>query len=360
VPRVCRLLTVPTIVAVVLASSCGQPAEETQAEGPVGVSVQFARSETLRDVFTVSGTVVPSPAGDLTVVAPEGAQIIELPKKEGDEVAVGDLLVRFEIPSVAQELAASDLAVAEAAARVSRARAEVTRLSDLFDRGIAPRATFEAARVELSAAESAHGQAITQAQTAKLETERASIRARFPGVVTRVFRTEGEFVRAETDPVLQMIDPARLQVVVDLPIAQLARVVPGQTATVRAIGGVADIPGSVVQKAAATDPNAPTGQVRIALSDTTGLAPDMPASTEILLDQRTNALVIPTAAVLRDDISTYVMVAGDDRRARRRDVRAGLATAELVEITAGLQAGERVIVGGAAELAEGAPISFVD
>lgn len=347
------------VVAVGLVA-CRREAAAPAVDGPIGVSVQQVRIETLRDVFSASGTVVPSPAAELMVTAPDGAQVAELPKKEGDTVATGDLLVRFEIPSLAQELAARELAVADAAARVSRAKTDLTRLSGLFDRGIAPRATLDAARAELSAAESQHGQAVTQLRTAALETEQASIRARFPGIVTRVFHTEGEFVRADNDPVLQVIDPTRYQILLDLPIAQLARVVPGQAAVVRPIGAVGEIAATVALKAAVTDPNAPTGQVRLTLSDATGLEPNAPVSAEILLDQRTNVLVIPAAALLRDDLSAFVMVAGDDRRAHRRDVRAGLRTPQLVEITAGLQAGERVVTTGAVELADGAPIAFVE
>jgi RND family efflux transporter MFP subunit len=352
-------LALPILTGSLLAA-CRREAPIERAETPVGVSVHVARVQTLRDVFTASGTVVPSAAGELTVVAPEGAQIVELPRKEGEPVATGDVLVRFEIPSMAQELAARELAVAEAATRVSRAKTEAARLSGLFDRGIAPRATFEAARIELTTAESLHAQSVAQLQSARVDTDRATIRARFPGIVTRVFRTEGEFVRAETDAVLQVIDPARYQVLIDLPIAQLSRVNPGQTAVVRPIAGTADIPASVALKSALSDPNAPTGQVRLALADTTGLTPEMPVSVEILLDQRTNALVVPAGALLRDEFSSYVVVAGDDRRAHRRDVRVGLTTPSFVEILAGLEAGDRVVISGANELAEGTAISFAE
>ncbi|MCC7010201.1 MAG: efflux RND transporter periplasmic adaptor subunit [Acidobacteria bacterium] len=354
------ILALAASLAALAAGACRRGAEPAAAAGPVGVSVQAARLETLRDAFTASGTVVPSPAGELTIVAPEAAQIAELPKHEGEAVATGDLLVRFEIPSLAQELAARELAVADAAARVERAKAEVARLSTLVDRGIAARATLEAARIEQTAADAVHAQAVTQLRAATIETDRATVRARFPGTVTRVFRAVGEFVRAEIDPVLQVIDPARYQVAVDLPIAQMARVIPGQTAVVRPIAGAADIAATVAQKSTITDPTAPTGQVRLALSDTTGLQLDAPVSAEILLDQRTNALAIPTSALLRDDLSPFVMIAGDDRRAHRRDVRPGLSTSTLTEIVAGLEVGDRVIVGGAAELAEGTAVSFVD
>ncbi len=126
------------------AAACGRTTPETEEVRPVGVAVATARVETLRDVLSASGVVVTSAAGDWTVYAPEAAQVAELPKKDGDAVAVGDLLVRFEIASANQELAARELALADATARVERAKADFTRLSTLYERGIAPRATFEA------------------------------------------------------------------------------------------------------------------------------------------------------------------------------------------------------------------------
>jgi multidrug efflux pump subunit AcrA (membrane-fusion protein) len=83
-------------------------------------------------------------------------------------------------------------------------------------------------------------------------------------------------------------------------------------------------------------------------------------SVEILLDQRANALVVPTAALLRDDLSPFVMIVGDDGRAHRRDVRTGLVTDTLVEIVSGLDAGTRVVVGGVGDVTEGSLVAFTE
>ena len=155
-------------VAAVAAIGCGRSAPEPEGPHVVGVTVQSARTDTLRDVASASGVVVPSAAGDWTIYAPEAAQVVELPKKEADNVATGDVLVRFEIASATQELAARELAVADATVRAERAKAEFTRLSGLYDRGIVPRATFEAARTEQTTAESVRAQAVSQLELSKV------------------------------------------------------------------------------------------------------------------------------------------------------------------------------------------------
>jgi len=340
--------------------ACGKKTETADAEdSPIGVTTQVARSETLRDVAAAAGTIVPSSAADLTIYAPEAARIDELPKHENDLVAVGDVLVRFDIPSISQELAARELAVAEARVRSETARANFTRLTDLYNRGLAARTVFESARADQLTSDSVLAQATSQLEMMKLEASRATVRAHFPGRVVRVWHVEGDTVAGgQTDPVLRVVDPSRVQVSVQLPVAQLARILPGQTASVRAFDVVDPFAATVAFKPASTDPNLPTGDVRLTFDQPATVAIDAPVSVEILLEQRPGAIVVPTDAVVRDNGANYVVVAGDDGRAHRRDVRLGLSTRTMTQIAAGLSAGERVIVGGLADIGEGTRISF--
>ena len=347
------------VVAVGAAGGCRRAEPEDTSERPVGVTVQPVRVETLRDVAMASGTVVPATASDWTVYAQEAAEIVELPRKEQDQVATGDLLVRFEIPSLTQELAARELAVGEATARAERAKAEETRITQLFEKGIASRQMYDNARIELTAAESQRGQAMSQLEASKLDATRATVRARFPGTVVKVWRTVGESVRGGlVDPILQVVDTTRLQVAIELPIAQLARIVVGQAATVRAIAGDEVLAATVAQKANVIDPAAPTGQVRLSFNEPNTLPAESPVSAEILIDQRTSAMIIPSSALQKDSLSSYVMVAGEDQRAHRQDVVLGLATRDFTQVMSGVKTGDRLIVGGLSDVSEGTLISF--
>ena len=58
-----------------------------------------------------------------------------------------------------------------------------------------------------------------------------------------------------------------------------------------------------------------------------------------------------------DEGELYVMVAGNDNKAHKYPVAAGLSTRTMTEITSGLKAGDRVIVRGQSELPEGAAIT---
>ncbi len=74
------------------------------------------------------------------------------------------------------------------------------------------------------------------------------------------------------------------------------------------------------------------------------LIPGSAVSVEVLLSQRQGVLAVPTTALQRDGQETYLWVVEGAGMARRRTVQTGLSTLDGVEITQGLQSGDRVIV----------------
>lgn len=345
-------------LSILALSACGgDEAPADQGPHAIVVNVATVRTGELRDVANASGTVVPSSVADVTIYATEPADIVELTKKAGDPVAPGDILVRFDIASLNQEIAAAQLGVLEAQTRVDRAQADLTRQTTLFERGIASRNTFDASRLEQSAAQTLLTLARNRLEAVQSGQVRAVVRAAFAGVVAEVWHQEGDAVRPDTsDPILRVIDPTRVQVAVQLPVVQLARVAVGQIATVRAIAGAADEPATVVSRAQSADPSAPTGEVRLGFSNPATLPLETPVSVEILLERRPDALLVPAQAIGRDDTGTFVMVAGHDGLAHRRAVRLGLITPQLVQVSSGLTDGEQVVVSQLGELADQASI----
>lgn len=348
------------VLLLLLAAGCGGETPPAADDDPrVVVTAATVRRGDLQDTASAPGIIVPSRAADLTVYAAEVAEIAELPKNEGDTVEIGDILVRYDIPSLTQELAALQLEVMQATSRLERADADLARQTELFERGITSRNAFDTSRLEQSAAESALTSIRMRQEAIQRSDVRSVVRATFPGVVAAVWHAVGDAVRPDTtDPILRVVDPTRVQVSVQLPVPQLARIVPGQTATVRAIAADVSEPATVVSKAQTIDPTAPTGEVRLGFDGDATLALDTPTSVEILLDRRSETLIVPSAAVGRDDMGTFVMVAGEDGLAHRRAVRIGLTTPNLTEIVDGVEENTRVILPGQEEIFDGTPIAI--
>jgi macrolide-specific efflux system membrane fusion protein len=83
-------------------------------------------------------------------------------------------------------------------------------------------------------------------------------------------------------------------------------------------------------------------------------APGMSASVAITLSVSDEAVLAPTAAVRQIDGLYYVSVPGDDGLPSRREVTIGTSDGTNVEILAGLDAGETILLGAETE---GIPLS---
>jgi RND family efflux transporter MFP subunit len=349
------------VVLLASASACGGCRREGGGTGdastePAGVSVEVARLQTLRLTVSGPGQVAPAATADWTIYAPETGRVAELPKAEGDAVKVGDVLVRFDYGSIAADISAREGDLAAANGRLGAAQAQVTRISAMFDRGFAARAELETAKAAVTSAELDIARLKQQLQAANTAAEHATVKARFAGVVAKRFHSEGDMVNASpTDPVLRVVDPTQVQVSMSVPLADAAQVQQGQMATIISANGAE--PGIVVARATPNDPQAATQEIRLAFSAPTTLPLESPVQVEILLAERLQVIALPTAAILRGpDGTPFVMLAGDDGRAHRREVRVGFAARERTEIISGLTAGERVIVKDAGTVTDGAPV----
>ncbi|MCB0214718.1 MAG: efflux RND transporter periplasmic adaptor subunit, partial [Anaerolineae bacterium] len=89
----------------------------------------------------------------------------------------------------------------------------------------------------------------------------------------------------------------------------------------------------------------------------------MYADVAIMADVKSNALLVPRAAVtlIDDRPVVYVVAVKDDRQiVERRDIITGLRDKDNVEILDGLTAGDTVVTLGHANLIDGADVSIIE
>jgi RND family efflux transporter MFP subunit len=349
-----------SLVILSLLCACRHDApDETETETPVAVQVEAARGGPIREVIAATGLVTAAPGAELTVTAPEAARIAELPKAEGDRVRAGDLLVRFDIPSLTASATASRAAIEQAQARVENAKAAAARVQGLFERGVAARKEVEDADRELREANAALEQAQSASGAANALVGRMVVRAQFAGVVAKRYHNPGDLVEpGSSDPILRVIDPAHLEVTAAAPIATLARIAASAPARIMIPGGDEPIGASVIARPAAVDPGSVTAPVRLRPSSVSTLTAGMSVAVEILGPEHTAAALVPSAAVIRDGEATIVMTVGADSKAHRNEVEVGVTSPDATEILKGIKAGDRVIVRGQNGLPDGATITI--
>ncbi|GEK72788.1 MULTISPECIES: efflux RND transporter periplasmic adaptor subunit [Halomonas] len=266
-----------------------------------------------------------------------------------------------------------DLAAAErerAAADLAFARRELDRARRLAEeQSLARRAledaerAFRVASAELTRSEAAlavrehelERAAVQLLSPLELEARQAScecvtVTSPTHGVVLRVLRRSAGIVGAGT-PLMEIGDPADLEVVVDLLSEDAVRVSPGQAAILGGWGGpelaarVRRIEPLGVTRVSALGIEEQRVDVVLDLSDPPArwerLGHDYRVDVGIVLFEG-EVLQVPLGALFRDGDDWAVFVA-DDGEARRQTVTIGARNDLAVQIRDGLEAGQRVI-----------------
>ncbi len=344
------------LAALALAAGCRQhPAEEVETTAAVPVQVAVAHLGTLTAVVRATGTVEPAPGAEWIVTAPEKARVAEIRFAAGDAVRRGSVVARFDAPPLRSDLATRSSEVTQARARLDNTRRNFDRLSTLLEKGIASRKEVEDARKEMLDAEAAVRESGQTRAAASDLASRAAPLAPFNGVVAERWHNPGDVVDAN-ERVLRVVDLRRLQVTAAVPVADAPRIAAGRAARVTPPGGRdVEMAGTVAGTPAVVDPATGTAAVRIAIRGS--LPVGTPVAVSITAEERPGALIVPAAALLRDEDETAVFVVGPDGKAHRRKVVVGLVTPDEVQVLSGLREGEQVVVKGQDELPDGAAVT---
>jgi RND family efflux transporter MFP subunit len=271
-------------------------------------------------------------------------------------VRAGDLLVQFEIPSLAADLASRESALAQARARVANAQAARDRLTGLLSRGVAARKEVEDAERDLAEAQAGVQEASAGLEAARQLQARQRVTAPFDGVVVRRLHNPGDLVDASaSDPILRFADPSRSEVEAMVPATVVPQIKAGQPAVVTGPGGIT-WKATVARTPTAVDPATSSARVRLTLDEAARPALGLPVEATIVVAAHDAAVAVPAAAVVREGekVSVYIVA---DGKALRHDAVTGLASDESVEILKGATAGESVIIDGLDGLPDGAKVS---
>jgi RND family efflux transporter MFP subunit len=348
------------LFAVILLPGCHKaPPDETATETAVAVEVEPAKTGAVREVIAATGLVTGAPGGDLVVGAPDSARIAEMPKAEGDRVRAGDLLVRFDIPTLTAGAASARAGIEQAMARLENAKAAADRLEGLFQRGVAARKEVEDALRELREANAALLQAQSAARAAQALASRTTVRASFDGVIAKRWHNPGDLVQAgSSDPILRLINPSRLEITAAAPVGVLALITVNAPARIMNPAGGERIEAVVIARPAAVEAGSVSAPVRLRPASATGLTVGLPVQIEIMGPEHKGVVMIPPAAIVREGAATIVMIVGADSKAHRTEVEVGVVTADAAEIRKGVAAGDKVIVRGQNGLPDGAAVTI--
>jgi len=212
----------------------------------------------------------------------------------------------------------------------------------------------ENARAAINSAEAVVKQAKAAVDLARQGLNDASIVSPITGIVAERKAEPGIQLGAGKD-VMRIVALSTIYFDAQLSETQYTHVRVGQRVDVHvdAVPGTA-FQGTVSKIFPVASPTARSFTVRITLSNESGkLRPNLFARGQITLATHTDAMVVPREAVLDSTGSTgHVFIVSGDH-AEERKVTLGIETMREIEITSGLQKGDKVVTVGQASLQNG-------
>ncbi len=318
-----------------------------------------------------------------TVSSKVTGKVIEVLVEEGMAVRRGQVLARLDDASARSylrlaeaELVAARGTVHETEVRIREAELNLGRIRQLVNEEVVGRADLDAAEAEVDSLNARLGQQREQAevaarQVAVRQTELADmvVRAPFDGVAISKDAQPGEMVSPVSagggftrTGISTIVDMESLEIEVDVNESYINRVTAGQrvTATLDAYPDW-EIPASVIAIVPAADRQKATVLVRIGFNHLDPrLLPDMGVKVafmeaepvEVAASAASPSLVVPSTAPRTDNGQAIVFVVAQDV-VERRAVTLGGHADEVVEVVAGLREGERIVIEGPPDLADG-------
>lgn len=323
---------------------------------PTAVVVEATRKMAVR---SVPGTVRVRADKEMYVRGEMAGRVIESRLELGARVKEGDLLVSLDtadldlaIEKAQIEIEAANLVLETGSSRQYDLITTKERVADVkrrFELGNASKLDVELAERGQSELERAIKNELNamEVRIAQLENElkglerrrsQMAVRSPIDGVITEVYVYRGDLVSGGQQ-LAKMISSDRI-VEVQVSEENFSGIAVGQLARVKFLGyGDSTFDGEVSKTLPVADAERQRYTIHVTLDmDREKLFPGLTGEATITLDERPDAIVVPSSAVIGDRVFLV-----RDGEVHMQQVQKGYGSLTSVEIIAGLEAGDRVI-----------------
>lgn len=343
---------VPTVAAAAMTGAASREAPARMTDGSLFVPKAVQHQLGLRTVLTqrtelaatvtLNGRVVADPGAGGRIQATQAGTVLAAARGfpvPGMKVRKGEVVAYLQPVVSSMERGDQKVQQAELTAQLAVAERRVQRLTQL--EGSVPAREIEDARVELQSLQQRLAAVNTRIDVAQALTAPAN------GVIGAVHVVAGEVVDAK-DLLFEIVDPARLAV-------EALAYDPGLPARIVGAEGLA---GSAQLKLQLTGAGLQLREQALPMwfrirSSSAPIAVGQPVEIVAQMASSGQGIVLPRAALsLTNAGETVVWVHSEAERFEPRSVRHRPLDARSIAVSAGLKAGDRVVVEGATLLAQ--------
>ncbi|GEM_PF-381723 len=315
----------------------GHDEDEKEEEEPVPVQLAVAEKRDVPLYLSATATLEAEMQAD--ILAKISGEIRSIEAEEGDWVREGQILAVLDGE-------AQRVSLQEAETRVRAFQLDLERIQGLHEKNLASDKQLQDARFSYEESEA-------QCQAVQLQLDYTRIAAPFSGRITERFVNKGQTVSVGT-ALFSLADPNPLLARIHLPEKEAGRILPKQSVVVNPDADPScAIPGEVLRVSPRVDPRTGTVKTTCQIAEqSSALRPGSFVRVKVRTDIHSGALVIPKRALVPEGGEVYVFKAEQDTVVKI-PVSTGYANGTVIEITSGLEAGDRVVAVGQGGLKTG-------
>ena len=355
------------------------PAETAGAQAPGGrrrfappdsIPVLLANAEARNVPIWLDGLGTVQASASVVVRPMVDGPLVELRYREGQDVAVGDVLARIDSRSYQASLDAALARKQQNEAQLANARLDAARYARLAATAYTSAQQADTARAQVAQLEAQVAGDQAQIDQARTQLSYTTITAPIAGRVGIRNVDVGNIVRASDANGLATIATLRpINVQFTLPQQALAAVRAAMAAGEVEVLALPQANAPVTEREVLdrgvltvldnqVDPS--TGTIKLKATFTNDRLVLWPgAFVTVRLRARVwrDAVTVPPVAVQRGPRGAFVFVVGDELKAERRPVTVGHEDLTVAIVSEGLKPGERVVVDGASRLSDGTKVT---
>lgn len=349
--RTATALTLALVATFALAGCGKKPAtKETDAQRARAVRVVKVEPRQIIGSLTASGVLTPR---EEAAVLPEvtGYRVARVLVDAGQYVRAGQTLVQLDGALIAAQVEQQGALAAQSAIQAEQAEAQAARVKGLDGQGVLSQEQLDQRRFQARAARATANAQAAAYKDARTRAGKLAVTAPVSGLVLERNVRPGELSAGGATPWFRIAQGGEIELLAELSEEDLARVRPGQRASVVLSTGTS-AEGTVRLVSPQVNAQSKLGTLRIRLP----VRADIRSGgygRALFADAVGQSLAVPETAVRYDADGASVMVVGADNRVKRVVVQTGPRGSGLVSLIKGPPAGSRVVLNAAAFLLDG-------
>lgn len=380
------------VISAIAACHTGPIGEDAKAASAPSARVAAAQRGDISHVLTLAGQFQPYQVVD---VHPKVSGYMKKINVDiGDIVHEGQTLAVLEVPELKAQLQQTVFEVDQTKEQMSEAQHEINRavathaalhaayerleqaanghpgliaqqeLDDAQAKDLSSEAQVDSAKAALAAAKQHMGSAQADNQRVQALHNYTTVQAPISGVVVWRYADTGALIQGGTNsnsqdlPIVRLSQSTLLRLRIPVPESEIRFVHNGDELAVRVDAIGRSFTGKIVRFTRDVNFETRTMETEVDVQNRDlAISPGMYANTMLRLAHVDHAVTIPIEALVLNGRRQTVYVLDDANHVHERSVDVGIEGSKLAEIKSGLNAGDRVIVGGQDKYQENEEVS---